>query len=70
MVQDRLKKVQLFEETFLLANTNIEVVLIMVFLTFFDVNIWFVKNEPIRRSYMTAKTLFITKRVELIDKKE
>ena len=64
-VQDKLGKVRLFEETFLLADTSMEVVLGMPFLTLPDADIrleW--------RRYTTAEALPTTQRVELIDKKE
>ena len=38
-IQDNLGKTQFFENTFLLPNTNIEVVLRMSFLAFSNVNI-------------------------------
>lgn len=38
-VQDKLEKIQFFEKTFLLADTSMEVILKMLFLTFFDVTI-------------------------------
>lgn len=45
LVLDRLKNVQLFEMTFLLANTSMEVVLRMHFFTLFDIYIWFVEKK-------------------------
>lgn len=44
-VQDKLKKVQFFEKTFLLANINIEVVLKMLFLIFSNINIRFAEKK-------------------------
>ena len=70
LVQDRLEMVWFFEKTFLLANTNIQVVLKMAFLIFLDTNIWFAEKELTWRSYMTVKALPTTRRVKLINKKE
>lgn len=42
----------------------------MLFLTFSNVNIQFVKKKLIQRSYIIAKALPIIKRIEIIDKKE
>ena len=44
-VQDKLERVQFFEETFLLADTSMEVVLGMRFLTFSNVNMQFVEKQ-------------------------
>ena len=42
----------------------------MSFLTFSNADIQFAEKELIWRSYTSAKALSITKRIELIDKKE
>ena len=44
-VQDKLTKVQFFEKTFLVADTSIEVVLGMFFLTLSNVDVQFVEKE-------------------------
>ena len=44
-VQNRLEKVWFFEETFMSADTNIEVVLGMLFFTFSNADIRFAKKE-------------------------
>ncbi len=41
----------------------------ILFLTFFDENIWFIKKKLIKNNYTTAEVLLITKKVELINKK-
>ena len=53
-----------------MANTSIEIVLRILFLSFSDVNIWFVEREIIWRRYITAKVLFITQKLKLINKKK
>lgn len=45
LIWDELEKVQFFEGTFLLANTNMEVVIKIPFLTFLDVDIWFAEKK-------------------------
>lgn len=67
-VQNKLKKIQFFEETFMLADTNMEVILGMSFLIFSNANMQLVKKELIWRSYTITGVLSTTKRVELIDK--
>ena len=69
-VEDKLGKARFFQETFLLADISAEVVLDMLFLTLSNANVQFVEKELIWRSYIAAKALPTTKRVELINKKE
>lgn len=40
-LEDSLEKVRFFKESFLLTNTNIEVVLEMLFLVFSNADFWF-----------------------------
>lgn len=68
-LQDKLGRVRFFQETFLLANTSIEVVLGMLFLTLSTADIRFSERELVWRTYTAAETP-ATWRVELIDKKE
>ena len=70
LVQDRLGKVQFFGKTFLLADTSMKVVLEMLFLTFFNTDIWFAEKKLKWRGYLTPKALPINQRVKLIDKRE
>ena len=69
-VEDKLEKIRFFQETFLLADINVEEVLGILFLTFSNADIQFVKKELTWRSYTNAKTLLTTKWVELINNKE
>ena len=69
-VEDKLERARFFQETFLLADISVEVVLNMPFLTLSIANVQFVKKELTWRSYTTAEALPTTKRVELINKKE
>ena len=69
-MEDKLGKTRFFEETFLLADISVEMVLGMFFLTLSNANLQFPKKELTWRSYTIAKALPTTKRVELFDKKE
>ncbi len=70
LLQDSLKRVWFFEETFLLADTSMEVVLGMLFLTFSNADFQFGAEVLTWRSYTAAETLSTTSRVELINKRE
>ena len=69
-VEDKLGKAQFFQETFVLPDINMEVILDMPFLTLSNADVQFIEKELTWRSYTTAKALPTTKRVELINKKE
>ena len=69
-IEDKLGRARFFQETFLLADINTEVVLGMPFLTLSNTNVQFVKKELTWRSYTTAKALPTTKWVEFINKKK
>ena len=66
----KLGRARLFQETFLLANTTMEVVLGMHFLTLSNADIQFVEKELTWRTYTTKDALPTTQRVELINKKK
>ena len=69
-VKDKLGRIQFFKQLFLLAETSIEVVLEMLFLTLSNANIQLAKKELTWRSYTAAEALSTIKRVELINKKK
>ena len=69
-IEDKLGRARFFQESFLLAETSMKVVLEMSFLTLSNADIQFVEKELIWRSYTTAEALSTTKYVELIDKEE
>lgn len=69
-LQNSLGKVQFLEETFLLVNTSIDVILGMLFLAHDNINIQFSTEKPTWRSYILVEIWFITSWVELIEKKE
>ena len=57
LLQDSHGQVRFFEKTFLLTDTNMEVVLGMLFLSLSNVNFQFSAREFNRRSYITAEVL-------------
>lgn len=67
---DKLGRARFFQESFLLADTSMEVVPGMPFLTLSNADIQFAEKELTWRSYTTEEALPITQRVEFIDKKE
>ena len=69
-LQDKLGKVRFFQETFLVADTQIKVVLGMPFLTLGNAVIRFAERKLVGRTYSAAEALPTTRRVEIIDKKE
>ncbi len=70
LVQDKLGRIRFFEETFLLADTSMEVVLKMSFLAFSNADIQFDAKSLTWRSYTAAEALPTARWVELIDKHE
>ena len=69
-VENSVGKACFFQETFLLADTNVKLILKMLFLTFSNIDIKFVEKELTQRSYTIAKVLLTTKRIKLINKKK
>ena len=69
-VKDKLSRAWFFQETFLLADTNMKVVLEIPFLTLSNADIQFVERELICRFYTAKNALLTTQRVELINKKK
>ena len=69
--QDSQKMVRFFEKSFLLANTNMEVVLRMPFLALSNADVEFTELGKLTwRSYITVEALSTTSQIELIDKRE
>ena len=69
-VTDQANKIKFFEETFLVANVSPDMVLEMLFFILNSANVDFSKRELWWRSYTIKEALPITKRVEIIGKKE
>ncbi len=63
-------RVRFFEETFLLADTSIEVVSKMPFLALSNANFQFSAEELTWRTYTVVKALPTTSQVKLINKRE
>lgn len=69
LVVDKLGKIRIFKETFLLADTSMEMVPEMLFLSLSYANIEFVRSGTLPwRSYDTTEILSTISRVQLIDK--
>ena len=69
-VVNKLGRSWFFQETFLLANISMEVVLGMLFLTLSNANVQFAEKKPILRIYTTKEGLPTTRQVEIINWKE
>ena len=69
-IKNKLGRAWFFQETFLLANTSIEIIIGMPFLTFSNANMQFAEKKLTWRSYTIKKTLPTIWKIELIDKKE
>ena len=69
-VKDKLDRARFFQKLFLLAETNMEMVLKMPFLTFNNADIQFAEKKLTWRSYTAAEEISTTKWVKLINKKE
>ena len=67
---DKDGKERVFEEGFLLADVNLNVMLEMSFLTMNNANVDFQARNLQWRSYTTRNVLPTTRRVELIEKKK
>ena len=68
LLQDSFGKIWIFEEAFLLSDTNMEVILEMPFLSHSNIDFQFSARELNWRSYTTAETLLTARQGELIDK--
>ena len=69
-IQDKLRRTRFFQETFLMADTRMDVVLGMPFLTLSNADIQFAEGELTWRTYTPTEALPTTKRVQIIDRKE
>ena len=69
-LQDSLGKVRFFEETFLLADTSMKVVLRILFLALSNADFQFEAERLTWRSYTAAEALLTARQMELIDKHE
>ena len=69
-VKDKLGRARFFQELFLFADTTVEMVLGMPFLTLSNADVSFLERELTWKSYTVDEVLSTIKQVELIDKKE
>ena len=67
---NKANRVRFFEETFLVANVSLEVVLGIFFLTLSGADVNFLGWELRWRTYTTEEVLPTTRRIELVGKKE
>ena len=67
---DKANWVKFFEETFLIANINLEVVLGMLFFTLSGADVDFSVWRLRWRTYTTKEVISTTRRIELVGKKE
>ncbi len=65
-MEDKLGRARFFQETFLVANISVEVVLGMPFLTFSNADVVFKDRELTWRSYTPAEALPMTQRVQMM----
>lgn len=71
MLQNSLKRVQFFEETFFLADISIKIVLEICFLSLSNTDVKFAELEKlIWRSYTIAKALSTINWVKLTNERE
>lgn len=70
MINNKLRKSWSFKKTFLVADISMDVVLEISYFTLSSTDNNFTDNKLNRKSYITIKTLFTTKWVELVVKKE
>ena len=69
-VQDKLGRARFFQETFLVTDIRMDVVLKMPFLTLSNANIQFAEENLIWKNYSTNEVLPTTKWVQIINRKE
>ena len=69
-VVDKLGRSQFFQETFLLANISMEVVLGMLFLILKNADVQFAEKKLTWRTYTTKEALSTTRQVKIIDQKK
>ena len=69
-IVNTLSRFRFFQETFLLANISMEVILGMLFLTFSNANIKFAEKELTWKTYTTKGALSTTCQFKIIDRKK
>ena len=69
-LKDILKMIWFVEQSLLLADTSMKMILGMLFLCFSNTDFYFGTWELTWKSYTATEALLTTRRMELIDKKE
>ena len=69
-IEDKVGRPRFFQETFLVANSKLEIILRIFFLKLSNADISFGEKTLIWRFYTTNKALSTTKQVQIINKKD
>ena len=69
-IENKANRPRFFQETFLVADTKFEIILEMLFLKISNTDVSFDKKILTWKTYITNKTLPITKQVQIINKKD
>lgn len=70
LINNKDKKIRFFKKIFLFANFSLDVIFKILFFTLSNANVKFLKQKILWQGYITAKTLYITCQVEVIDWKK
>lgn len=65
-----MEKARFFQKTFLIADTRIDIVLEISFLTLNNANIQFIERDFIWKIYIVANILPTIKKIQIIDRKK
>lgn len=67
---NQAKNIRLFQETFLMANVNPDIIFKMFFFTLNSTNIYFLKKKVLMEILHYQESFFTIKQVKLVEKKE
>ena len=70
LVTNKANQVKFFEETFLMSNVSLEIVLGMLFLTLSDADANFINRKLRWRIYTIKEALLTIRHIELVGKKK
>ena len=68
-IEDKVGRSRFFQKTFLIIDTKFDIILRMPFLKLSNENISFDERTLMQKTFITNEALFITKQVQIIDKK-
>ena len=69
-VQNKLERARFFQETVLVVDTSMKMVLGILFFTFSNANVGFLNRKLIWRTYSTVEALSTTKKIQIINQKK